>query len=82
MASLNFPNSPNPGDRYTGENGITYVFDGIKWLIISSAAVVQQTFLDGGSAVTIYDPLGLNIDGGSASTITDSNDIEFDGGTA
>jgi hypothetical protein len=82
MAKLDFPNSPVSGDRYTGENGITYVFDGIKWLIISSASAVQQTFLDGGSSTTIYDPLGLNIDGGSAATMTDSNDIEFDGGTA
>jgi hypothetical protein len=82
MANLDFPSSPISGDRYTGGNGITYVFDGIKWLIIDSSAAVQQSFLDGGGASTIYDPLGLNIDGGTAATITDSNNIEIDGGTA
>ena len=31
--ALDFPNSPPPveGQIYVGANGITYVFDGVKW---------------------------------------------------
>ena len=38
MAQLNFPNtrldgSPiQAGDQYTGDNGVTYIFDGVKWV--------------------------------------------------
>ena len=38
MAILNFPNTrPNgdplqPGDQYTGDNGVQYVYDGVKWI--------------------------------------------------
>ena len=38
MAILNFPNtrldgSPlQAGDQYTGDNGVTYIFDGVKWV--------------------------------------------------
>jgi len=32
MAILNFPDNPQTGDQYTGDNGTTYVFDGVKWL--------------------------------------------------
>ena len=38
MAILNFPNtrldgSPlQSGDQYTGDNGVTYIFDGVKWV--------------------------------------------------
>jgi hypothetical protein len=30
--NLNFPQNPNPGDQYTGDNGITYIYDGVKWV--------------------------------------------------
>ena len=34
MSILSFPNMPPPlaGDTYLGDNGITYVFDGRKWI--------------------------------------------------
>lgn len=32
MAELDFPNTPQTGDQYTGNNGITYIFDGYKWV--------------------------------------------------
>ena len=38
MAILNFPNTRDDGsplqsgDQYTGDNGVTYIFDGVKWL--------------------------------------------------
>lgn len=30
--ALNFPPNPQPDDQYTGDNGITYIFDGVKWI--------------------------------------------------
>lgn len=32
MAILNFPDNPQTDDQYTGDNGTTYVFDGVKWV--------------------------------------------------
>jgi hypothetical protein len=32
MAKLNFPGGASSGDTYTGENGVNYIFDGVKWL--------------------------------------------------
>ena len=29
--ALNFPANPEPGDSYTGDNGVVYTYDGIKW---------------------------------------------------
>ena len=31
MPLLNFPNNPRVGDTYTGDNGISYIWDGNKW---------------------------------------------------
>jgi hypothetical protein len=32
MAKLTFPSDPGVGETYTGDNNITYVFDGVKWI--------------------------------------------------
>jgi hypothetical protein len=32
MAILNFPSSPTTNQEYTGDNGTTYKFDGVKWV--------------------------------------------------
>lgn len=29
--ALNFPANPAPGDAYSGDNGVIYTYDGIKW---------------------------------------------------
>lgn len=29
--NFKFPDSPNTGDQYTGDNGVVYTFDGVKW---------------------------------------------------
>ena len=31
MSVLNFPSSPSVGQQYTGDNEVTYIFDGVKW---------------------------------------------------
>jgi hypothetical protein len=35
MAALNFPSSPTLNQEYLGSNGITYVWDGEKWVALS-----------------------------------------------
>ena len=30
--ALNFPSPASPNETYTGENGIVYVYDGVKWI--------------------------------------------------
>jgi hypothetical protein len=32
MAILNFPSNPLVDDQYTGDNGTTYTYDGVKWI--------------------------------------------------
>jgi hypothetical protein len=32
MAKLNFPGGASSGDTYTGDNGINYIYDGVKWV--------------------------------------------------
>jgi hypothetical protein len=32
MAILNFPADPQENDQYTGDNGTTYTYDGVKWV--------------------------------------------------
>jgi hypothetical protein len=32
MATLNFPSSPSNGQTYSAPNGVTYTFDGVKWI--------------------------------------------------
>ena len=32
MAQLNFPEGVTTGTQYTGDNGTTYIFDGIRWI--------------------------------------------------
>jgi hypothetical protein len=35
---LVFPPNPDPGDRYDAPNGVTYVFDGVKWVATGGGA--------------------------------------------
>lgn len=38
MSKLIFPVNPQSGDQYTGDNGVTYVYDGIKWVAVSTGS--------------------------------------------
>ena len=49
--TLNFPNAAVNGQTYVGSNGVTYTFDGIKWVSAGSGgAVVPVTHLVNGTA--------------------------------
>jgi len=57
--AIDFPNSPPPesGDVYTGPNGVSYTFDGIKWIgqeIGSGSILAIPTAIDGGDASTTF----------------------------
>ena len=73
--ALNFPNSPTIGDTYAAPNGVTYTYDGEKW-------VGQATTISGPTGPTgPTGPVSLEIDGGNASTIYTA-EIDIDGGNA
>ena len=44
--ALEFPADPDIGDEYVGDNGVTYIWDGVKW-----AGQVSQGALPGGGAI-------------------------------
>ena len=68
MAKLNFPGGASSGDTYTGENGVNYIFDGVKWLggvsISNDQANTFLTVLDvvtgqpSGNGSLVYDDAG------------------------
>ena len=53
--TLNFPNSAVSGQTYLGGNGVTYTFDGIKWVSAGSggALVPISSITSGGSNITL-----------------------------
>ena len=48
MAILNFPNSGLAANvtQYTGDNGITYTWDGVKWIVQSAGIVGTISYTD------------------------------------
>jgi hypothetical protein len=64
MAILNFPNTRlngdplEVGDVYTGDNGIVYTYDGIKWIGRNiSTLPISNAIVNGGYVVQV-DPSG------------------------
>jgi hypothetical protein len=62
--SLNFPltrlngNPLQPGDQYTGSNGVTYTFDGVKWNgYVAAVSTSTNSIINNGSVVQV-DPVG------------------------
>jgi hypothetical protein len=44
--ALSFPSNPEVGDEYVGDNGVTYIWDGVKW-----AGQLTQSSAPGGGAI-------------------------------
>ena len=47
--ALNFPNSPSSGDTHNATNGLTYSYDGVKWVTLGSyttGAIEAQKLTD------------------------------------
>ena len=72
---LSFPESPEIGDSYLGDNGTLYIFDGEKW----NGQAVLPSGPTGPTGPT--GPENFEIDGGNASTIYLA-EIDIDGGNA
>jgi hypothetical protein len=64
MSALNFPNhrpdnSPlQVGDQYTGDNEVTYIFDGSKWIGHSVGQVAGTNSISNAGKVLQVDPSG------------------------
>jgi hypothetical protein len=92
--AIDFPNSPPPesGDVYTGPNGVSYTFDGIKWIgqetsggsgtSGSSDRLVNgsYTFILGGDGVITLPP-GGDIRSSTGTSVL-GTPTALDGGTA
>ena len=48
MAALNFPNNPSDGDRYEGENGTTYIWNGTYnyWKVVGESGASKVSIGD------------------------------------
>jgi hypothetical protein len=54
MAILNFPNSGlTIGDQYTGDNGTTYIYDGVKWVGQTVGASPGNSLVNGDKEVIL-----------------------------
>ena len=72
--ALNFPNNPQSGDTYIGDNGVLYTYDGIKWagagvepgLALPTASTVSAGVVQvDGTTITITDGvISANVQGG------------------
>lgn len=47
--ALSFPTDPNIGDEYIGDNGVTYIWDGVKW-----AGQLTQGSVGGGAIIEVW----------------------------
>lgn len=58
MAILNFPNNPQEGDQYTGDNNTTYIFDGVKWVGRAAGGAAGTNSIQNGSFTVQVDADG------------------------
>jgi hypothetical protein len=53
MAILNFPADPQQDDQYTGSNGTTYIYDGVKWVGRASGTAGTNSIRNSGYIVQV-----------------------------
>ena len=70
--ALNFPSNPQPNDQYTGDNGITYIYDGDKWVGRAPTLAPGTNAIVNGNNVVQVDPQG-NLVIPVGATIVDAN---------
>ena len=59
MAILNFPADPQQDDQYTGSNGTTYIYDGVKWVGRASGTAGTNSIRNSGFVVQVDGDGGL-----------------------
>ena len=88
MAALNFPterpdHTPlQPGDQYTGDNNVTYVYDGVKWFGRTPGIAGTSSLSNNGHIVQVDTTGNLVLGVGTTIVDTDGNPIVGAGGTA
>ena len=86
MAALNFPterpdHTPlQAGDQYTGDNGVTYIYDGVKWIGHTPGTSGSSSLNNNGHTVQV-DTTG-NLVLGIGASIVDTNGNPVVGGGA
>ena len=58
MAILNFPDNPVTGNQYTGDNGTTYTYDGVKWVGRAAGGAAGTNSLQNGTHTVQIDNTG------------------------
>ena len=82
MAILNFPSNPQVNDQYTGDNGTTYTYDGVKWVGRAAGGAAGTNSLQNGSYTVQVDVEGdLVLPVGSIIKDAEGNPISGDGDT-
>jgi len=75
MAILNFPSNPQTNDQYTGDNGTTYIFDGVKWVGIGDGVLNIGSFEFTDNTITTTDSSNIVI----GQTVNITSDLVVDG---
>ena len=84
MAILNFPNTRQngdplqSGDQYTGDNSVTYIFDGVKWVGHSVAQPAGTNSITNNGNTVQVDPSG-NLVIPVGAIIKDENGTQYGG---
>ena len=86
MPILNFPNNPSVGDTYTGDNGISYIWDGNKWgghtAAIDTINTNSSYLINNGNVIQVDGTGNLVIPVGAGIFDADGNPISTGGGGA
>jgi hypothetical protein len=84
MPILNFPNNPSVGDTYTGDNGISYIWDGNKWgghtAAIDTINTNSSYLINNGNIIQVDGAGNLVMPVGASVIDADGNPISTGGG--
>ena len=84
MPILNFPNNPSVGDTYTGDNGISYIWDGNKWgghtAAIDTINTNSSYLINNGNVIQVDGSGNLVIPVGATILDADGNQVVTGGG--
>ena len=85
MPILNFPNNPRVGDTYTGDNGISYIWDGNKWgghtAAIDTINTNSSYIINNGNVIQVDGSGNLVIPVGATILDAQGNQVGTGGGT-
>ena len=85
MAILNFPNDPEIYDQYTGDNGTTYTYDGVKWLGRAAGGAAGTNSLQNGvhtvqvsgAGALVYPNVALQRDTGTVQCLGNASTVVY-----